>query len=69
MKELTTNSLDPFDFTLWDCIADSARKKRKSKCNWKPFINEYKHFYNSSYDCFDGYAIFPGSQHRRELFN
>ena len=20
-------------------------------------------------DCFDGYAIFPGSQHRRELFN
>jgi hypothetical protein len=20
-------------------------------------------------DCFDGYAIFPGSQHRRDLFN
>jgi hypothetical protein len=50
MKELTTNSLDPFDFTLWDCIADTARKKRKSKCNWEPFIKEYKHLYNSSYD-------------------
>lgn len=50
MKELTTNNLDPFDFTLWDCITITALKKRKSKCNWEPFINEYKHLYNSSYD-------------------
>lgn len=50
MKKLTTNSLDPFDFMLWDSIMNTARKRKKSKCNWKPFINEYKHLYNSSYE-------------------
>lgn len=34
MKELKVNELDPLDFTLWDSIGDTAKKRRKSNCNW-----------------------------------
>jgi hypothetical protein len=47
MIELDSQKLDPFNFPLWEKIKDTARKRRKSQCNWKPFIVSFMEIVDS----------------------